>query len=54
MTNKSCCKHQKLDSLNSLFLEQKIILKGKCVESRKICSSIQFYLIGLKIFYKIQ
>jgi len=40
MTNKPCYKQQQLDSLNNLFVKQKIILKGKCRESRKIFATI--------------
>jgi hypothetical protein len=54
MTTKPCCKQQKLDSLNKLFVKQKIILKVKCRESRKTCTTIQYYLISFKVFEKIQ
>ena len=40
MTNGPRSKHQQLDSLYKLFVEQKIILKGKCRECRKICTTI--------------
>jgi hypothetical protein len=54
MTNKPCYKHQKLDSLNKLFVKQKTILKGKCRKSMKICTIIYFYIKGFKLFVKIQ